>query len=161
MTNSESSALRTAHVSQAETWTKKFEELLLFRLKYGQFNVPNSFPENQGIAECVKRQRYQFKLKSENKKSFMSHDIAKQVDGIESVWFSHAAVWDERIQELKEYKRVHGHCNVPIRYLENRQLADWVKRQRKQYRLHRDDKPTSLTKTRIDRLEAIGFEWAR
>jgi Helicase associated domain len=126
MTNSESSALRTAHVSQAETWTKKFEELLLFRRKYGHCNVRKIKGSLNGS-----NARYQFKLKGENKKSSLSHDRVKQLDGIEFVWFSHAAVWDERIQELKEYKRVHGHCNVPIRYLENRQLADWLKLQRK------------------------------
>ena len=162
-TVSESSALRSTHVhvSQAASWTTKFEELLLFRRKYGHCNVPNALPENQGLAEWVKRQRYQFKLKSENKKSSISDERVQQLDSIDFVWFSHAAVWDERLQELMAYKGVHGDCNVPSRYLENRQLADWVKRQRKLYRLYRDEKPSSLSKKRIDRLEAIGFEWTR
>ncbi len=157
----ESSTLRTAHISQAESWTKKFEELLLFRRKYGHCNVPNALPENQGLAEWVKRQRYQFKLRSENKKSSMSDDRVQQLENIEFVWFSHAAVWDERLQELMAYKSIHGHCNVPSRCPENRQLADWVKRQRKLYRFYRDEKPSSLTKKRIYRMEAIGFEWTR
>jgi hypothetical protein len=157
--SSESSATLSFRAYQAENWTEKFEELLLFRREHGHCLVPNSFPENQALAQWVKRQRYQYKLKVENKRSTMSDERVNALDRVGFVWFSHAAVWDEHIHELKEFKRLNGHCNVPSRYAENRQLAVWVKRQRRQYKFYQDDKPSSMTTERILRLEAIGFMW--
>jgi hypothetical protein len=54
---------------------------------------------------------------------------------------------------LKEYKKNHGNCNVPQRWEENKQLANWVGTQRKS---HLNNK---LDNDHIKRLEDIGFEW--
>lgn len=89
----------------------------------------------------------------------MSEERIKALEQIGFIWDSHAAIWDERVYELLDYKRMYGHCNVPSRYAPNRQLAVWVKRQRRQYKFYQDDKPSSMTPQRIARLEAIGFEW--
>uniref|UniRef100_A0A7S3DUQ4 Helicase-associated domain-containing protein n=1 Tax=Entomoneis paludosa TaxID=265537 RepID=A0A7S3DUQ4_9STRA len=43
--------------------------------------------------------------------------------------------WNERFQELREFKAKMGHCNVPHSYKINAPLARWVKRQRHQYRI--------------------------
>jgi hypothetical protein len=144
---------------QAENWTEKFEDLIEFRNQYGHCLVPNAFPHNPALAQWVKRQRYQFKLKNEGKRSTMSDERIRALDEVGFVWDSHSAVWEERLNELLEYKRANGHCNVPSRYAENRQLAVWVKRQRRQYKFYCDDKPSSITNARIAALEAIGFEW--
>jgi len=143
---------------QAERWTGKFEELTEFCEQYGHCLVPNSFPQNPALAQWVKRQRYQYKVKFLNKRSTMSDERVQALEEIGFVWDSHRAVWDERLQELLEYKRVKGHCNVPSRYSAH-QLAVWVKRQRRQYKFCTQDKPSSMTLERIHRLEAIGFEW--
>ncbi len=59
--------------------------------------------------------------------------------------------WDERYGELKQYKERFGNCNVPQRWAENPQLANWVSLQRsKQRRL-----PTE----RKAQLDALGFDW--
>ena len=34
--------------------------------------------------------------------------------------------WEVRFQELVDYKRVHGRCNVPRKYNVNQQLGNWV-----------------------------------
>lgn len=143
----------------AENWTEKFEELMEFRGRYGHCLVPNCFPENPALAQWVKRQRYQYKLKVESKRSTMSDERIQALDRIGFVWDSHRAIWDERLQELLEYRCSHGDCNVPSRFAENRQLAVWVKRQRRQYKFYMEDKPSSMTPERIHRLEMIGFEW--
>lgn len=144
---------------QAENWTEKFEELLEFRSIHGHCLVPNSYDANQPLAQWVKRQRYQYKLKLENKRSTMSDERIQALNHVGFVWDSHSAIWNERLNELLEYKRVHGDCNVPSRYQRNRQLAVWVKRQRRQYKFYKEDSPSSMTPERIIRLEAIGFEW--
>ncbi len=33
------------------------------------------------------------------------------------------------------YKQIHGHCNVPARYAENRRLGIWVSAQRQQFKI--------------------------
>ena len=144
---------------QAENWTVKFEELIEFRNQYGHCLVPNAFPENAALAQWVKRQRYQFKLKQESKRSTMSDERVSALNEIGFIWDSHSAIWDERLSELIQYKQVNGHCNVPSRFTQNRQLAVWVKRQRRQYKFHCEGKPSSMTRERIASLEAIGFEW--
>ena len=54
---------------------------------------------------------------------------------------------------LEEYKNMHGDCNVPARWLEDKQLATWVCNQRTYYRNRK------LSKDHIKRLEDLGFIW--
>jgi hypothetical protein len=52
-------------------------------------------------------------------------------------------------------------CNVPRGYSKNIKLGRWVSTQRKQYKLHAQGKIPSLTHSRIQKLESLGFEWDR
>ena len=61
--------------------------------------------------------------------------------------------WDERFQQLVEYKEQNGHCRVPRRYKDNQQLGDWVNNQRQRY------KKNKLLPEQIKSLEGIGFVW--
>jgi hypothetical protein len=74
-------------------------------------------------------------------------------------WVIYDTVWGDRLGELAEYRKIHGHCNVPISYKENAKLARWVATQRRQYRLHIDEKKTHMTTSRIQELVSLGFEW--
>jgi hypothetical protein len=144
---------------QAENWTERFEELLEFRSRIGHCLVPNNFPVNPPLAQWVKRQRYQYKLKQQSKRSTMSDERVQALEEIGFVWDSHSACWDEKLEELLQFREVHGHCNVPSRYAENRQMAVWVKRQRRQYKFYFESKPSSMTEERIAILEGLGFQW--
>ena len=42
--------------------------------------------------------------------------------------------WERRFQEIKKFKRKHGHCNVPTKSAENRALGRWVSTQRTMYK---------------------------
>ena len=68
--------------------------------------------------------------------------------------------WEERLEELKAYKAVHGDANVPTLSKENPSLGHWVHDQRKQYRLFNEKKQTAMTTSRIEQLEVVGFKWA-
>jgi Helicase associated domain len=63
--------------------------------------------------------------------------------------------WDARVEELLEYKRVHGDTDVPNTFDENPSLARWVGDQRRAY------KRSNMAKHRVDRLEEIGFLWSK
>jgi len=62
--------------------------------------------------------------------------------------------WDERFEELLQYKETHGHCVVPQ---STPGLGEWVHRQRKDYKALRADKPTRMTAARAIKLQDVGF----
>ncbi|KAL9189794.1 hypothetical protein ACHAXT_009469 [Thalassiosira profunda] len=61
--------------------------------------------------------------------------------------------WAKRYDQLQEYKKEHGHCNVPRKYEKNPQLGEWVHTQRN-FR-----KKGKLSGDRIQRLNGLGFQW--
>jgi hypothetical protein len=142
-------------VSQAERWTQSFEELLVFCKVKGP-----RYPQKPALSRWVKRQRCQYKLRLENKPSTMTADRISFLETIDFVWDSHVAAWNERRNELIEYKKTYGHCNVPTNYSNSpHKLSVWVKRQRGEYKLFWDGKPSTMTNERIAALDSIGFEW--
>lgn len=61
--------------------------------------------------------------------------------------------WRQMIEALTEFKRVHGHVNVPMGYEENPRLGRWVASRR--YRCKIGDLPQE----QIDALDALDFVW--
>ena len=74
-------------------------------------------------------------------------------------------IWNERFQELVEFKNTFGHCLVPHNWSGNVPLAQWVKRQRYQYKLlNSNDKSkkqntSTMSEERMNILNAMGFVW--
>jgi Helicase associated domain len=71
----------------------------------------------------------------------------------------HEEKWSLRYRELLEFHRMHGHAAVPHTYPPNPQLARWVKRQRRQYKLRKDNRQSTMTTERLDLLSDVGFVW--
>ena len=70
-------------------------------------------------------------------------------------------IWEERFEELKEYRKKHGHsCNVPRNYQANKQLGIRVNNQRSLYKKFQNGEKSSMTKERILKLESIEFSWS-
>lgn len=75
--------------------------------------------------------------------------------------------WNQRFEDLKEFKRIHGHCNVPSKYAENPELGVWVGTQRTQYRLFMASRDSgtltmsNMNEDRIRALESLGFSWTQ
>ena len=63
------------------------------------------------------------------------------------------STWDERYGRLCSYKEKNGHCNVSFHDWPNLSLAEWVSSQRS------SRKRGLLSRERIARLDAIGFQW--
>jgi hypothetical protein len=65
------------------------------------------------------------------------------------------AIWESRVNELLQYRRLYGHCQVPIgpNQKKYRTLSHWVSHQRVLYRAGR------LLPERQRRLERIRFDW--
>ena len=71
----------------------------------------------------------------------------------------HEDRWDYMLSEMLEFREANGHCLVPHTFPANPQLARWVKRQRRQYKLMNDGKTSTMTKERAHVLEQEGFIW--
>ncbi|KAG7340236.1 helicase domain protein [Nitzschia inconspicua] len=65
--------------------------------------------------------------------------------------------WDDRFQELLIFHQEHGHLLVPHSYPPNQKLAQWVKRQRHQYKRKQLGHHSTLTDEREEKLSAVGF----
>jgi Helicase associated domain len=71
----------------------------------------------------------------------------------------HEEKWVVRYKELLGFHREHGHAAVPHTFPPNPQLARWVKRQRRQYKLRKDNRQSTMTGERLDMLNNVGFIW--
>ena len=67
----------------------------------------------------------------------------------------HERKWDEKYQQLKDYRKEHGHCKVPAA---EGSLGIRVSTQRAEYRAGNDN-ASSRNAGRIEKLNQIGFEW--
>lgn len=68
--------------------------------------------------------------------------------------------WLEKYDELVAFQRDFGHCLVPNNWANNVKLAQWVKRQRHQYKCRMEGKHSNLTDERLHALEKLGFVWS-
>ena len=144
---------------QAGQWSEKFVELCQFKEATGHCLVPHTYQENLALARWVKRQRYQYKLMLENKATTMTPERVKALSEIGFVWDSQGAAWGDRLGELQQFRQHYKHCNVPSNFIDNPRLATWIKCQRRQYKLYKENKPSNMTPQRIQHLESLGFEW--
>ncbi|KAG7340188.1 helicase domain protein [Nitzschia inconspicua] len=144
---------------QTGQWNDRYQELLIFQRQHGHLFVPHSYPSNQKLAQWVKRQRYQYKLKQNGQHSTLSIEREELLSSAGFIWDSHAASWQEQFQMLEHFFVAHGHCNVPTRYQGSTALNVWCKHQRKQYKLFQSGLCCTLTQKRVDCLNSIGFNW--
>jgi hypothetical protein len=78
-------------------------------------------------ARWVKRQRYQYHLRSSGRHSTLTDERVAALDAKGFVWHSHKATWEDRYQDLLAFLEEHGHTKVPTKYPKNPKLAVWVK----------------------------------
>ena len=144
-----------------DTWWKRLGELEEYKNKHGDCNVSRKFDANPQLGEWVMNQRGFYK------KNNLS---SERIEALESMGFEWTRTawnrgddrWQEVLAELKEYKQIHGDCNVPISYQANVQLAKWVMNQRACYHRFFDEnwnQSPRITTERIEALNEIGFEW--
>eukprot|EP00980_Cylindrotheca_fusiformis_P019768 scaffold6927_cov93-Cylindrotheca_fusiformis.AAC.6 len=138
-----------------EIWDDLFNRLAAFKEEHGHYCVPQHYKPNICLSQWVKRQRYYRK----HRPGLMSERRVQKLDQLGFVWDAQEDVWKVRFEELKTFKHMHGHCNVPCKYSTNQKMATWVKCQRRQYKLRTLGKPSSLTDERKSVLEELGFLW--
>jgi hypothetical protein len=143
----------------ATAWEDRLSELAEYRTIYGHCKVPRSYSENAKLAMWVGTQRTHYRLHASGMKSSMTTLRIQQLESLGFEWDSHGVTWEDRLNELADYRIGHGHCNVPQHCSENTKLAKWVGKQRCHYRLYLKGVSSPMTTFRIQELESLGFEW--
>ncbi|MBT8460602.1 MAG: Helicase associated domain protein [Boseongicola sp.] len=126
------------------TWDERFGELARYKKVHGICNVPNGWPENPQLANWVIVQR--------TKRDKLPADKLERLNELGFDWAPGSTAWERMYSELIRYKDKHGSCNVPVGWPENKKLAAWVAKQRRD----RDKLPAN----RVERLNALEFDWA-
>jgi len=141
-------------------WQKHFDALVGYKREYGDVRVPRLYSKNSKLGEWVTDQRRQHKAKLEGKPTTLTDERKAQLDELGFIWkVRDRADWNDRYEQLLEFKKENGHCIVPQHYSRNRALGKWVAKQREQYRFFREGRHSFLTEERIDLLKSINFTW--
>ena len=140
-------------------WNVRYNELKAFHKKFGHCNVPNRYIPNEKLGVWVRNQRSQFKRCQDGKHSPLNPCRISALKKLGFEFNYHRALWAQRYCELKQFKNLYGHCNVPHRYQENFKLGEWVATQRKQFKRMCSNQSSHLSADRIEALSALGFEW--
>ena len=130
-------------------WEKYFRQLVMFKQEFGHTNVPQRSGKYAALGTWVRNQR----AAKRYKRPIMA-ERAKRLDEIGFVWvLVEPMAWEKMFAALVEFKKVHGHCNVPQKSGENKRLGKWVNTQRTHY------KRRTLRHDRKQQLDSIGFVW--
>ncbi len=131
-------------------WRSRYEELKRFEQGRGHTRVPS----DEGAADLaawVERQRFRYRrgrLREDRKRLLDEIGFSLELEEKPS------AQWMRHYEELKDFRREHGHCRVPRQYPPNQGLAEWAAQQKQRH------KNGLLKRVHIDWLESIGFSWA-
>ena len=148
-------------------WDFRFHQLSQFVQQHGHCGTLNEQPDLDLLDWISRQHNYYFakKLSPEKVEKLLAigfvfnRDSATATtteDGDKKPAASNTRVsWRKHYSALIQFKETHGHTNVPADYEDSR-LARWVGNQRK---LH--SKGQGPTAERIQKLEAIGFDWTQ
>eukprot|EP00816_Leptocylindrus_hargravesii_P011744 CAMPEP_0196815602 /NCGR_PEP_ID=MMETSP1362-20130617/50747_1 /TAXON_ID=163516 /ORGANISM="Leptocylindrus danicus, Strain CCMP1856" /LENGTH=630 /DNA_ID=CAMNT_0042192627 /DNA_START=193 /DNA_END=2085 /DNA_ORIENTATION=+ len=146
-------------VHEKMTWQQRFEQLIQYKAKYGDCSVPQHYEGSRELGLWVAEQRRQYSYLMQGKDSSMTESKVLLLEAQGFVWSQHKGSWQQRLNELEEFRREHGHCRVPASH-ENKKLARWVSYQRAQYKFLMDGKKSQMTKGKLQSLIALGFTWS-
>ncbi len=126
-------------------WNYWIAELQQYIAEHGDALVPAEYSENRRLGSWVTRTRCH--------KAKLSTARVQQLGELGFVWDAYGSIWEQRMAELRSYKRINGDTNVPKGYHDNKQLGTWVTEVR---RSRRNEK---LSEERIRQLDDVGFNW--
>lgn len=129
------------------TWQENYKELVRYWKSHGDAKVPQSYQENPMLGKWVAHQRDAYR---HNQLTQNQIDLLSQINFI---WNKIESEWQERYQDLIQYRAVKGNTLVPSRYEQNLRLGKWVSKQRTRFQQGK------LSEDRIELLNEIDFAW--
>ena len=153
------------------SWDNWLKQLKSYKDQYGDVDVPLKYKPNLALGAFVNRQRTEYRKLKQGLQSSLTANRIKDLNSMGFKWSIRVSrtPWEQRLNELKNFKAEYGHTNVPSTYPPNQPLAYWIFKQRGQYRIYlkncmsrlpEDEKPVChMTADRIRMLNDLGFEW--
>lgn len=152
-------ALKFVWNSEEAQWINNYEELQNFEMHNGHVDVSSN--DNGQLHAWLQTQLEEYLNGSLDAVKYNALERVGVTFPEVQEMHSANSKWDEQFEELKIYANENGDCLVPQHYDENPTLGFFVKNQRRQYKLLQEDKKSSLTEERKDKLESIGFAWSK
>lgn len=142
------------------TWERWVELLSEYKQQFGDVDVPLKYEPNLSLGTFVNRQRAEYRKMQHGKPTSMTTERIEQLNRLGFTWTireNHTS-WEDRLNELKDFKSVNGHCNVPKVYAKNPRLGYWVNEQRFQYRRKMKGQSSYMTDDKIKELNDLEFK---
>jgi hypothetical protein len=142
-------------------WEVQLARLAAYKVVHGDCNVPTRWAEDPRLGGWVNHQRaLKQKLDRGEPSKGMTAERAARLTALGFAWGPNEAEWEAQLARLAAYKVVHGDCNVPKCWAEDRRLGGWVTKQRTLKRqLDRGEPSSQITAERVARLTALGLAW--
>jgi helicase associated protein len=142
-------------------WEGMLAALRAFRQSHGHLRVPRTWPDHPSLPRWVATQRFlrkagtlaERRFRKLNELGFEWKPPTPPRKGSPSGSWTQNQAWEHMFTALQRYKRSHGHCDVPARWVPHRQLGLWVSNQRSRRRRG------LLPPDREARLNSLGFVW--
>ncbi len=136
----------------SKAWERGFAYAKKYFDRYGNLNVAGSYKTEDGfkLGDWLSNQREKFRVDK------LESDRKVRLDAIGMVWEKEDS-WEVRFQLAKAYFEEYGNLRIPAGYKVNGiWLNKWVSEQRL---IYQGKRKTTLSPTRIKRLETIGMVW--
>lgn len=138
-------------------WADRMHELTIFYEEHGHTIVPRGGAGSLG--QWVRKVRERMGSgKGGGTTSPSKQSRIQDLERVNFIWDPLAYRWDKQYQNLLQYRRDHGHCNVPSAHSD---LGLWVSTQRREYAKLCAGNFSQMSVSRLERLEKAGFEWSR
>jgi hypothetical protein len=144
-------------------WDIRFAQLVEYNQIHGNCAVPSRYEPNKELGRWVVNLRRYL----DGTHSMPKDRVAK----LKSLGFTFADTgaaashsWDSLFEELRDYLRTHGDCNVPEENFHcNPSLGNWVSKQRHDYEMKcaGGDQTAIMTAEHEAKLNLLGFSWVR
>jgi hypothetical protein len=148
-------------------WNTMFELLLEYKQNQGDTLVPHAYKDNRALGRFVGNQRVFYKYyQNGDTKHIKAHRI-DVLNRIGFVWNPKEEMWLSKWRDLKAFKHKHGHLKVPFTKGKKHadphidKLSKWIDLQRDAWCSLKRGEHSTLTAERIEKLESMGFVFAR
>lgn len=134
-------------LSRDHAWELMFRRLEDFNKTFGHCRVPHGWEKDKQLALWVMRQR---RMNMQGKILDIRRLLLNRIGFIWAIQETFNIQWENFFQQLADFKKEFGHCNVPGK---NIKLVSWIERQRL------SKKKKILSSQREQRLNELDFIW--
>jgi superfamily II DNA or RNA helicase len=140
-------ALNFAWDTKEKSWEQQFAALLHFKKQYGHCDVPSKSASHRALGTWLNNQRQL------RRRGALASDRLARLEEVGVNWNPFNLRWDLRFEQLAEFRKRNGHCNVSQSGGSFNELGKWLSQQRIAKRRG------TLSREREKRLNSLGVIW--